>query len=53
MAAEMLLLSKEEVFARAKELNLPITGDTLKMVDNIIISVFGLEACKNAFARRR
>jgi hypothetical protein len=53
MAAELLLLSKEEDFARAKELNLPITGDKFKMVDKIIIAIFGLDACKKAFSRRR
>jgi hypothetical protein len=50
--ADMLLLSSDAVFAKCKELNIPVTGDKLKMIDKIIIDTFGLDACKKAFARR-
>jgi hypothetical protein len=49
--ADMLLLSPEAVFARCKELNIPVTGDKLKMIDIIIMDTFGLDACKRAFDR--
>jgi len=51
-AADMLQLSPEAVFAKCKELNIPVTGDKLKMIDKIIIDTFGFDACKKAFAHR-
>jgi len=52
MAAKLLLLSKEDVSAKCRELNITPNGNKLKMIDQIIVSVFGLDACKKAFARR-
>jgi len=52
MAVNLLLLSKEEVSAKCKELNIAPTGDKFKMIDRIIVRIFGLDACKKAFARR-
>jgi hypothetical protein len=51
MALDLLLLSKEAVTAKCKELNIAPTGDKFKMIDQIIVSTFGLDACKKAFAR--
>jgi hypothetical protein len=52
MAVELLQMSPEEVFAKCRELNIPVTGEKLKMIDKIIVSVFGLDACKQAFGRK-
>jgi hypothetical protein len=52
MAADLLPLSKADVSAKCKELNITPTDSKFKMIDQIIISVFGLDACKKAFARR-
>jgi hypothetical protein len=52
MAANLLLLSREDVAAKCKELNITPVDSTLKMIDQIIVSLFGLDACKKAFARR-
>lgn len=52
MAVNLLLLSKEDVAAKCKELNITPVESKLKMIDRIIVSVFGLDACKRAFARR-
>jgi hypothetical protein len=52
MAAELLLLSPEAVFAKCAELNIPVTGNKVKMIDKIIVAVFGMDACKKAFSRR-
>jgi hypothetical protein len=46
MATNLLLLSKETVAAKCKELNIPPTDSKLKMIDQIIVSTFGLDACK-------
>jgi len=51
--SDLMQLSSEAVFAKCKELNIPVTGDKLKMIDKIIIKTFGLDACKRAFAGRR
>lgn len=47
-----MLLSPEAVSAKCKELNITPKGDKFKMIDQIIINVFGLDACKKAFSRR-
>ena len=52
MGVSLMLLSKEAVAAKCKELNIQPTGDKFKMIDKIIVSVFGLDACKKAFSRR-
>ena len=53
MGASLLLLSPEAVAEKCKELNIPPTGDKFKDCDKIIIAVFGLEAVKKVFSRRR
>jgi hypothetical protein len=52
MAVSLLLLSKEDVAAKCRELNITPAADKFKMIDQIIVGVFGLEACKKAFSRR-
>lgn len=52
MAVSLLLLSKEAVSEKCKELNIPPSDDKFKMIDKIIVSIFGLDACKKAFSRR-
>jgi len=52
MAVNLLLLSKEAVAAKCKELNIAPVESKFKMIDKIIVTVFGLDACKKAFARR-
>ena len=52
MAAALLLLSREDVSAKCRGLNITPTESKSKMIDRIIVSVFGLDACKRAFARR-
>jgi hypothetical protein len=52
VAANLLLLSREDVAAKCKELNITPVESKLKMIDQIIVSLFGLDACKKAFARR-
>jgi hypothetical protein len=51
-AANLLLLSKDEVSMKCKELNITPVDSKLKMIDQIIVRLFGLDACKKAFARR-
>ena len=46
-----MLQSTEAVAAKCKELNIQPTEDKFKMIDKIIVSMFGLEACKKAFSR--
>jgi len=52
MATSLLLLSKEEVAAKCKEQNIVATGSKFKMIDRIIVNVFGLDACEKAFSSR-
>jgi hypothetical protein len=52
LAANLLLAPKEEVAAKCRELNIAPTDSKLKMIDQIIVSTFGLDVCKKAFARR-
>jgi len=52
MAADLLLLSREGASAKCRELNITPSGDKMKMIDQIIVSVFGLDACKKSFSRR-
>ena len=52
MSANLLLLSKEAVAIKCKELNITPNDSKFKMIDRIIVSVFGLDACKRAFSRR-
>ena len=51
--ADLLLLSPEAVFAKCKEMNIPVTGNKLKMIDKIMIHTFGFDACKRAFSCRQ
>lgn len=50
MAANLLLLSKEEVAAKCRDLNIAPVESKFKMIDRIIVTLFGLNACKKAFA---
>lgn len=52
MAANLLLLSREDGAAKCKKLDITPVESKLKMIDQIIVSLFGLDACKRAFARR-
>jgi hypothetical protein len=52
MAVNLLLLSKEAVAAKCRELSIVPTDSKFKMIDRIIVRTFGLDACKKAFARR-
>jgi hypothetical protein len=52
MAADLMLLPKEIVAAKCRELNIPPTDDKFKMIDEIIVTTFGIDACKRAFSRR-
>lgn len=51
MSVKLLLLSKEDVAAKCKELNIPPTDDKYKMIEKIILAVFGPDACRTAFRR--
>lgn len=53
MAAELLLRSPEEVSAKCVELKIAPLKSKLKMIDQIIVKVFGLEACQRAFSNRQ
>jgi hypothetical protein len=48
--SDLMQLAPEAVFAKCKELNIPVTGDKLKMIDKIIIHTYGFDASKRAFA---
>jgi hypothetical protein len=50
VTSDLMQLPPEAVFAKCGELNIPVTGDKLKMIDKIIIYTFGFDACKRAFA---
>jgi hypothetical protein len=49
-ASDLMQLSPEAVFAKCAELNIPVTGDKLKMIDKIVIATYGFDACKRALA---
>jgi hypothetical protein len=53
MAANLLLLSKEAVAAKCRELKIAPTDSKFKMIDQIIVSTYGHDACKKAFAKVR
>jgi hypothetical protein len=53
MATELLLRSPEEVSAKCAELGITPAKSKMKMIDQIIVNIFGLDACKRAFSNRR
>ena len=53
MAAELLMRSPDEISAKCAELGIAPDKSKMKMIDQIIVKVFGLDACKQAFSRRR
>jgi hypothetical protein len=53
MATELLLRSPDEVLSKCAELGITPAKSKMKMIDQIIVNIFGLDACKRAFSNRR